>query len=106
MVPFINLFFVPLVSVLIYCRQKQTPLTADLSLAVRYGVFVALVFLGARLLIRLAGLFLTVNAPPDSALYTLFAFLAAAIVPFVILFFQAYFRVTIRTEEKNDEKKT
>lgn len=105
MIAFINLFFVPMISVSIYYNQKKEQLKFDPAFVARYCIFTSLVFLGAKLLSQIVSIFYPINIQINTAFYTVFAVPVAVVISYLIAFFKAYFSVVIESGERHNEEK-
>ena len=104
MIAFMNLFFIPMITMYIYYARKKEKLVFSFSFAVKYCIVAVLVFVFAKILSQLVNLFYPLALPPDQAPYTLFAIPAACILPFLIEFVCKYVHFKIKVEENKDEE--
>lgn len=87
---FINLFFVPLLSLIVIYREKQKPLEPNLDLLFQYGIITACNIPLTKVFIVLIREIGGRNITMDSGYYTLAAFLPTVLAFFWYRFYKTY----------------
>ena len=83
MVAFVNVLFVPALSLWLYEKQNGRVLQPSLELLLRYCAFAAFNLPAARVLTVAAAVVANVHITVDSAYYTVAALIAAAVLPYL-----------------------
>lgn len=104
MIEFINLFFIPLIALLLHYRLRKWKLVPSLLCFTRYGIYAALTFLGAKLLSQVVNVFYALQLPPDRGAYTVFAVPVAIVLPYAIEFVQKYLHVEMLSDETSHKE--
>lgn len=78
---FINFFFVPVIAMYLYYKQKKRPLVPDFKLLIVYCILVSVNIPVTRVITFIIRVISNVNIEADSSYYTIAAIVAAALIP-------------------------
>lgn len=105
MVAFVNVLFVPVISLWLYEKQENRPLQPTLELLFRYCVFAALNIPAARVFVVLAAL-AHVTIVVDSGYYTIAALISAVLLPYAyIILTKIHVEIEVSRHDKAGKSK-
>lgn len=100
---FINLFFIPFISLRIYCKRNSIKweLTADTIFF--YVLMTVLNFPFARIFANLLENFLMVECHAESSKYTVVALVTAVLLPYIIEIIEKVVHIQVEIKLRTDE---
>lgn len=104
LITFINLFFVPLISLRIYCKRNSVKWIINFELAYQYALFCILNLFFSRIVCAFIEKNWGIVCLADSAKYTLVAFIISALLPVLIEIIERYVKIEVIIEDKKNAK--
>lgn len=104
LITFINLFFIPILSLRIYCKRNSIEWKFNFDLVYRYTLFCILNLPFTRVFTAGLEKILHITCLADSSKYTLVAIVTAAILPFLVEIVEHYVHVDVSITYSKDKK--
>lgn len=98
---FINLFFVPLISVYIYCIRNQIKLVFSGANFIRYGIMLVMNVLISDILVKIVQTFHELDFSREGVKYGFVASVVAVTLPYAIEIIKKCIKVDLEIESKN-----
>lgn len=103
-ISFINYFFIPVVSLHIYCKRREIAWKCSFELFYQYIVMCLLNLVIGRICASVVERFTSVSVLAESTKYTMLALVVAVVLPYVIEVLEKFVKVDVEvTKEKKDK---
>ena len=104
MVTFLNLFFVPMISVFVFYRRNKKELFPDLDFFKQYVIYTIAVTIATFLTMKILTIITGFGATSESQVYTIVATIIAFLLPYIFEIYSKY--IDIRFEVKGNDEGT
>ena len=104
MLEFINYFFVPSISLVIFCKRNNVTMKEiQLDILAKYCIYVVIDAIATFCIFKLLLALIGIEAYSTSNVYTIIAVIVAILVPYVQEIINKYFEVRIEINKNNEE---
>lgn len=98
---FINLFFIPLVSMYIYCMRNQIKLAFSGANFIRYGIMLVMNVLISDMFVKVIQMIHEFDFSREGMKYGVVALLVAVVIPYAIEIVRKCTKMDLEIESKN-----
>lgn len=100
LIEFLNIFFVPVISLAVYFRRQNKELTFNMNFVVKYVIFSVVVLIVTYMIMKALEVTIGVGALPSSPLYTIVATFVAFVLPYIYEIYKKYLDIKCEIKSK------
>ncbi len=100
LIEFVNILFVPVISLSIYFRRRNEELILNMNTVAKYVQFTVLVLIGTYIIMKILEVTIGIGALPSSQLYTIVTSIVAFILPYFCEICEKYIDIECEIKKK------
>ncbi len=104
MLEFVNLLFIPFISLHIWYRRHDLKIEKNISTLSDYVIWVVADLVICAVIMIVLGKFVGIEAHPDSMTFSIAECFLAIILPYIHEVFRKYFEVKVEITKRNSDK--